>query len=64
MSHKDDLESLLYCVDGYINDYNNRNYGDAEGWLRHIRNKWEDFIEHHPNSDDPLQYVRKINQEK
>ena len=29
MKYKKDLEKLLYCIDGYISDYNDRNYGDA-----------------------------------
>ena len=64
MKYKKDLEGLLYCIDGYISDYNDRNYGDADQWLRHVRNKWEDFIESHPNNDDPCWYVRKLNKEK
>ena len=64
MTHKKDLEELLYCIAGYIHDYNDRNYGDADQWLRHVRNKWEDFIEHHPDSDDPLGYIRKLNKEQ
>ena len=64
MKYKKDLEELLYCIDGYISDYNDRNYGDADQWLRHVRNKWEDFIESHPNNDDPCGYVRKLNKEK
>ena len=64
MKYKKDLEELLYCIDGYISDYNDRNYGDADQWLRHVRNKWEDFIESHPDNDDPCEYVRKLNKEK
>ena len=64
MCYKKDLEELLYCIDGYIHDYNDRNYGDADQWLRHVRNRWENFIENHPNSDDPCSYMRKLNKEK
>ena len=56
--HLDELDSVLYCVSGYIEDHNNRNYGDADQWLRHIRSGWEDFIEAHPDSKDPLEYIR------
>ncbi|MFY6720012.1 hypothetical protein ACOUKU_17175 [Acinetobacter baumannii] len=38
-------EKITYSLDGYIADHNNRNFGDADGWLRHVRNGWEEFIE-------------------
>ncbi|MCR0059377.1 hypothetical protein L2634_04840 [Acinetobacter baumannii] len=43
-------EKITYSLDGYIADHNNRNFGDADGWLRHVRNGWEEFIEAHPDS--------------
>lgn len=61
MLHKEHLEKLLYCIEGYISDHNQRNYGDADGWLRHVRNEWEEFIEAHPDSLDPLGYIKAFN---
>jgi hypothetical protein len=42
------LKELLYCCDSLHNDYMQCNYGDANGWLRHIANaygKYEDSID-------------------
>ena len=52
------LTNILYCLDGYIYDYNNRNYGDADEYLRHIRNGWEKFIEEDGSSMNPLEFTQ------
>ncbi|OOS36492.1 hypothetical protein BTG57_10265 [Acinetobacter baumannii] len=39
-------------------DHNNRNFGDADGWLRHVRNGWEEFIEAHPDSLNLHEYLQ------
>lgn len=41
MKHSKELEQLLYCLDGYTTDHVNGNYGDADEWLRHVRNAYE-----------------------
>ncbi|WP_228158103.1 hypothetical protein [Acinetobacter baumannii] len=51
-------EKITYSLDGYIADHNNRNFGDADGWLRHVRNGWEEFIEAHPNSLNLHEYLQ------
>ena len=64
MQHEEYLEKVLYCIDGYISDHNNRNYGDSDEWLRHVRNDWENFIESHPDSLNPLEYIKKMMKDK
>lgn len=56
--HKEIAEKITYALDGYISDHNNRNFGDADGWLRHIRNGWEDFIEAHPDCLNFHEYLQ------
>lgn len=51
-------EKITYSLDGYIADHNNRNFGDADGWLRHVRNGWEEFIEAHPDSLNLHEYLQ------
>ncbi|WP_213034746.1 hypothetical protein [Acinetobacter baumannii] len=51
-------EKITYSVDGYINDHNNRNFGDADGWLRHVRRGWEEFIEAHPDCLNLHEYLQ------
>lgn len=51
-------EKITYSLDGYITDHNNRNFGDADGWLRHVRNGWEEFIEAHPDSLNLHEYLQ------
>lgn len=51
-------EKLTYSLDGYIADHNNRNFGDADLWLRHVRNRWEQFIEAHPDSYNFHEYLQ------
>ena len=52
------LTNILYCLDGYIHDHNNRNYGDADEYLRYIRNGWENFIEEDESSMNPLEFTQ------
>ena len=52
------LTNILYCLDGYIHDHNNRNYGDADEYLRHLRNRWENFIEEDESSMNPLEFTQ------
>ncbi|WP_228265347.1 hypothetical protein [Acinetobacter baumannii] len=52
-------EKITYSLDGYIADHNNRNFGDADGWLRHVRNGWEEFIEAHPDSLNLHEYLQR-----
>ncbi|MDO7240310.1 hypothetical protein Q5M79_06335 [Acinetobacter baumannii] len=51
-------EKITYSLDGYIADHNNRNFGDADLWLRHVRNRWEQFIEAHPDSYNFHEYLQ------
>lgn len=51
-------EKITYSLDGYINDHNNRNFGDADGWLRHVRRGWEEFIEAHPDCLNLHEYLQ------
>lgn len=51
-------EKITYLLDGYIADHNNRNFGDADLWLRHVRNRWEQFIEAHPDSYNFHEYLQ------
>lgn len=51
-------EKITYSLDGYIADHNNRNFGDADLWLRHVRNRWEQFIEAHPDSHNFHEYLQ------
>lgn len=51
-------EEITYSLDGYINDHNNRNFGDADGWLRHVRKGWEEFIEAHPDCLNLHEYLQ------
>ncbi|HHX4930841.1 TPA: hypothetical protein ACVB6J_002176 [Acinetobacter baumannii] len=51
-------EKITYSLDGYIADHNNRNFGDADLWLRHVRNRWEQFIEAHPGSYNFHEYLQ------
>lgn len=55
---KDYFDKVLYCLGGYVESYNERNFGDADGWLRHVRNNWEKFIDNHDSSLDPLEHYR------
>ena len=54
-----ELENILYCVDSLLSDHNDRNYGDRDKWIDHLSNHWEEFINKHPESEDPLSLVRK-----
>lgn len=47
------LKDILYLVSSVIEDDNNRNYGDRDVGINKLKNHWEDFIELHPNSEDP-----------
>ncbi len=51
-------EKITYSLDGYINDHNNRNFGDADGWLRHVRRGWGEFIEAHPDCLNLHEYLQ------
>lgn len=51
-------EKITYSLDGYIDDHNNRNFGDADGWLRHVRRGWEEFIEAHPDCLNMHEYLQ------
>lgn len=51
-------EKITYSLDGYIADHNDRNFGDADLWLRHVRNRWEQFIEAHPDSHNFHEYLQ------
>ena len=35
-----EMKQLLYCLDGWVTDLNNNNFGVANEWLRHIRNAY------------------------
>jgi hypothetical protein len=37
------LKKLLRCCDGLSSDYANKNYGDAEKWLRHIDTAYQEY---------------------
>ena len=42
------LKKLLYCCDGLHDDYINRNFGDANRWVRHIADaygKYDDALD-------------------
>lgn len=56
---EDHFDTILYCLDGYVESHNERNFGDADGWLRHVRNNWEKFIENHDSSLNPLEHYRE-----
>lgn len=47
------LESILYLISCIIEEDNNRNYGDRDVSIHKLKNHWEEFIEAHPDSDDP-----------
>lgn len=59
---EESLKSILYLVDCIIQEDNDRNYGDRDIALHKLKNEWENFIELHPNSDDPclLSIANKI----
>ncbi|APD20304.2 hypothetical protein AM24_110 [Acinetobacter phage AM24] len=56
---KDYFEEVLYCLDGYVASHNERNFGDADEWLRHVRNDWEKFTDNHDSSLNPLEHYRE-----
>lgn len=47
------LKDILYMLDSVRHDHNERNYGDRDRSLHILLNKWEEFIELHPDSEDP-----------
>jgi len=56
---KDYFDKVLYCLGGYLESHNERNFGDADKWLMHVRNNWEKFIDNHESSFDPLEHYRE-----
>lgn len=37
------LNKVIYAVDGYYHEYTDRNYGNAEDWLRHIISAYSEY---------------------
>lgn len=47
-------KELLYVVDGYYQDYVQKNYGSAEEWLRHIINQYSKIFNGEFDGVSPL----------
>ena len=57
---KKHLDSVLYLLDGALHDHSNRNYGDRDAWFNKIHYKWEEFINEHEESLNPLEYAQQV----
>lgn len=57
---KKHLDSVLYLLDGALHDHSNRNYGDRDAWFDKIHNEWEEFINEHEESLNPLEYIQQV----
>jgi hypothetical protein len=42
---KEKLNDLLYCIDGMSAEYSQGNYGNANDWMRHIFNAYQEYQE-------------------
>lgn len=40
-----EMKDLLYTIDGFQCEYMERNYGEANNWLRHISSAYEKYQE-------------------
>lgn len=60
---KEVMEDLLYCLDGAISDFNDRNLGDYDKWMHKVRQHWETFIECHPTELNPLEFFKELKNE-
>ncbi|EQA7786756.1 hypothetical protein ACX818_001350 [Acinetobacter baumannii] len=60
---KEVMEDLLYCLDGAIADFNDRNLGDYDKWMQKVRQHWETFIECHPTELNPLEFFKELKNE-
>lgn len=55
----ENLKDILYLVSNILEENNNRNYGHRDQYLHKLHNSWNDFIDFHPNSLDPLELIQK-----
>jgi len=53
------LKDILYMVANIIEEDNNRNYGHRDQYLHKLHNSWNEFINIHPESLDPLELIQK-----
>ena len=56
---EDYFDTVLYCLGGYVESYNERNFGSADKWLSHVRNNWEKFTDNHESNLDPMEHYRE-----
>lgn len=54
------LDDVLYCLDGAIAEFNDRNLGDYDKWMTKVRQHWDLFTETHPEDKSPYEYIRDL----